>query len=51
MRLAELGEVLGMEQALSVIECFDISHLHGTGTVGSMSRFGMETRQTELSKI
>jgi len=39
MRLAELGEVLGMEQAPEVIECFDISHLHGTGTVGSMVTF------------
>ncbi|NLV26264.1 MAG: excinuclease ABC subunit C [Methanomicrobiales archaeon] len=39
MRLAELGEALHMDNPPEVIECFDISHLHGTGTVGSMISF------------
>ena len=39
MRLAELGEALHMDTAPEVIECFDISHLRGTGTVASMVSF------------
>ena len=39
MRLIELGETLGLSSPPGVIECFDISHLSGTGTVGSMVRF------------
>jgi len=39
MRLAELGEVLHMDHPPEVIECFDISHLRGTGTVASMVSF------------
>lgn len=39
MRLSELGEVLHLENPPEVIECFDISHLGGTGTVGSMVAF------------
>jgi excinuclease ABC subunit C len=39
MRLIELGEALKMKNPPEVIECFDISHLSGTGTVGSMVSF------------
>lgn len=39
MRLAELAEVLNMDHEPEIIECFDISHLGGTGTVGSMVTF------------
>ena len=39
MRLAELGEALHMDTPPEVIECFDISHLRGTGTVASMVSF------------
>ncbi|PWR73301.1 excinuclease ABC subunit UvrC [Methanospirillum stamsii] len=39
MRLSELGEALHMDNPPEVIECFDISHLRGTGTVGSMVSF------------
>ncbi|HWQ66014.1 MAG TPA: excinuclease ABC subunit UvrC [Methanospirillum sp.] len=39
MQLIELGEILRLASPPEVIECFDISHLSGTGTVGSMIRF------------
>ena len=39
LRALELGEALQMENPPEVIECFDISHLGGTGTVGSMVSF------------
>ena len=39
MRLIELGEALQISAPPEVIECFDISHLSGTGTVGSMVSF------------
>jgi len=39
LRLAALQEALHLPALLSVIECFDISHLSGTATVGSMVRF------------
>jgi len=39
MRLIELGEALHLSAPPEVIECFDISHLSGTGTVGSMVSF------------
>jgi excinuclease ABC subunit C len=39
MRLIELGEALSLPAPPEVIECFDISHLSGTGTVGSMVSF------------
>jgi len=39
MRLIELGEALNLPAPPEVIECFDISHLSGTGTVGSMVSF------------
>lgn len=34
--LVELGEELGLSQPPYRIECFDMSHLHGTNYVGSM---------------
>jgi len=37
--LRELGEALGLEVGPLRIECFDISHLGGTGVVGSMVVF------------
>jgi len=39
LRLASLQEALHLPSLPSVIECFDISHLSGTATVGSMVRF------------
>lgn len=39
MRVIELGEALHLPAPPDVIECFDISHLSGTGTVGSMVSF------------
>ncbi len=39
IRLIELGEALRLSSPPEVIECFDISHLSGTGTVGSMVSF------------
>jgi excinuclease ABC subunit C len=39
IRLMELGEALNLQDPPEVIECFDISHLSGTGTVGSMVMF------------
>jgi len=39
IRLAELGEALHLDTPPDVIECFDISHLGGTGTVASMVTF------------
>ncbi|MFA5406789.1 MAG: excinuclease ABC subunit UvrC [Candidatus Nanoarchaeia archaeon] len=38
-RLLDLKEKLGLERIPRVIECFDVSHLSGTLTVGSMVRF------------
>lgn len=35
----ELGKRLRLEETPSVIECFDISHLSGTSTAGSMVQF------------
>jgi len=37
--LFELRKYLRLESIPEVIECFDISHLHGTGTVASMVQF------------
>lgn len=38
-RVTELKEILGLEKLPLNIECFDISHLGGTGTVASMVSF------------
>jgi excinuclease ABC subunit C len=38
-RITELKKALNLEKLPHVIECFDISHLHGTNTVASMSSF------------
>ena len=38
-KLMQLKEKLNLETIPSVIECFDISHLSGTSTVGSMIQF------------
>jgi excinuclease ABC subunit C len=38
-KLEALRETLGLEKTPYVIECFDISHLSGTSTVGSMVQF------------
>lgn len=38
-RLEDLKTVLGLNKTPAVIECFDISHLSGTSTVGSMVQF------------
>ncbi|MFQ5888263.1 MAG: excinuclease ABC subunit UvrC, partial [Candidatus Hydrothermarchaeales archaeon] len=38
-KLGALREALGLEETPHVIECFDISHLSGTSTVGSMVQF------------
>jgi excinuclease ABC subunit C len=38
--LSELQEALGLPRPPARIECFDISTLHGTNTVGSMVVFG-----------
>src|SRR5512136_1205684 len=38
LRLEALGKVLRLPKPPSAIECFDISHLSGTSTVGSMVR-------------
>jgi excinuclease ABC subunit C len=45
--LAELGEQLGLEQAPLRIECYDVSNLGATDTVGSMVVFedGLPKRQ------
>jgi excinuclease ABC subunit C len=37
--LSDLKDAIGLETLPVVIECFDISHLSGTDTVGSMVRF------------
>ncbi len=39
IKAAELGKALSLNEAPDVIECFDISHLSGTATVGSMVQF------------
>ena len=41
-QLAELGELLGLDEALTRIECFDISHTGGAETVASCVVFGPE---------
>ena len=38
-RVDALGEALNLPSPPSIIECFDVSHLSGTGTVGAMVRF------------
>lgn len=38
-RLEALAKALHLPEPPQVIECFDISHLHGTAMVGSMVRF------------
>ncbi len=38
-RLIELKEALDLPDIPAIIECFDVSHLSGTGMVGSMVRF------------
>ena len=38
-RITELKKALNLEKLPRIIECFDISHLHGTNTVASMSSF------------
>ena len=38
-KLTELEKVLKLDSSPDVIECFDISHLSGTSTVGSMVQF------------
>ena len=38
-RVDALGEALNLPTPPSIIECFDVSHLSGTGTVGAMVRF------------
>lgn len=37
--LERLGEVLGLEQPVRTMECFDISHISGSFTVASMVHF------------
>jgi len=37
--LTELQEALGLPEPLGRIECYDISHIHGTGATGSMVVF------------
>jgi excinuclease ABC subunit C len=39
LKVTDLRAELNLAQLPSVIECFDISHLSGTSTVGSMVRF------------
>jgi excinuclease ABC subunit C len=39
LKLNELKRQLGLPEVPAVIECFDISHLSGTSTVGSMVQF------------
>jgi excinuclease ABC subunit C len=39
LRVEALGDALHLPAPPSAIECFDISHLSGTSTVGSMVRF------------
>jgi excinuclease ABC subunit C len=39
IKVSSLGESLDLGKDPAVIECFDISHLSGTATVGSMVRF------------
>jgi len=38
-KIEELKEALGLDERPSVIECFDISHLSGTSTVGSLVQY------------
>lgn len=38
-KIVELQDALGLSEPPHVIECFDISHLSGTSTVGSMVQF------------
>ena len=39
MKADALGKALNMNETPMVVECFDISHLSGTSTVGSMVQF------------
>ncbi len=39
MKAEALGKALDMNETPMVVECFDISHLSGTSTVGSMVQF------------
>ena len=39
LKVSDLETALGLPSPPSVIECFDISHLSGTSTVGSMVQF------------
>ncbi|MDD5111910.1 MAG: excinuclease ABC subunit UvrC [Candidatus Altiarchaeota archaeon] len=39
LALLDLKEKIGLERPPRVMECFDISHLSGTSSVGSMARF------------
>ncbi len=39
IKMEKLGKQLGLHDIPQVIECFDISHLSGTSTVGSMVQF------------
>jgi len=38
-KVQELTKALNLKESATVIECFDISHLSGTGMVGSMVQF------------
>ena len=42
--LAALGSLLGLEQVPQRLECFDISHTSGEGTVASCVVYGPEGR-------
>jgi excinuclease ABC subunit C len=39
LSVSDLQEKLGLARPPEVIECFDVSHLSGTSSVGSMARF------------
>ncbi len=39
LNLADLQDKLGLEKTPHIIECFDISHIQGADSVGSMIRF------------
>ena len=41
-RFKALRELLGIDEAMEQIECFDISHSHGEATVGSCVVFGAD---------
>lgn len=48
--LEDLRSALGLEEALLRIECFDISHLGGTGVVGSMVVFEDGLPRTDATR-